>query len=53
MGSPFVGEIRMFGGNFAPQGWALCQGQLMPIAETTRFTPTYVLSHLSSTAPDE
>lgn len=33
MSNPFVGEIRMFGGNFAPAGWALCQGQLMPIAE--------------------
>jgi microcystin-dependent protein len=28
---PYLGEIRMFGGNFAPQGWALCQGQLLPI----------------------
>ncbi|HKE26037.1 MAG TPA: tail fiber protein [Bryobacteraceae bacterium] len=33
MSSPFVGEIRMFGGNFAPAGWALCQGQLLPISE--------------------
>jgi microcystin-dependent protein len=33
MGSPYVGEIRMFGGNFAPAGWALCQGQLLPISE--------------------
>ena len=33
MGEPFVGEIRMFGGNFAPAGWAFCQGQLMPISE--------------------
>jgi microcystin-dependent protein len=33
MSSPYVGEIRMFGGNFAPAGWALCQGQLMPISE--------------------
>lgn len=33
MGNPFVGEIRMFGGNFAPVGWALCQGQTMSIAE--------------------
>jgi microcystin-dependent protein len=33
MSSPYVGEIRMFGGNFAPVGWALCQGQLMPISE--------------------
>jgi microcystin-dependent protein len=33
MGQPFVGEIRMFGGNFAPVGWAFCNGQLMPISE--------------------
>src|SRR5918911_1180874 len=33
MGQPYIGEIRMFGGNFAPSGWALCQGQLMPISE--------------------
>jgi microcystin-dependent protein len=33
MGQPYVGEIRMFAGNFAPNGWALCQGQTMPIAE--------------------
>ena len=31
MGQPFIGEIRMFGGNFAPNGWALCQGQTMAI----------------------
>src|SRR5437763_4442340 len=33
MGEPFVGEIRMFGGNFAPAGWMFCAGQLLPIAE--------------------
>ena len=33
MAQPYVGEIRMFGGNFAPAGWAFCQGQLMPISE--------------------
>ena len=33
MAQPFVGEIRMFAGNFAPAGWALCDGQLLPIAE--------------------
>jgi microcystin-dependent protein len=33
MSSPYVGEIRMFGGNFAPAGWAFCNGQLMPISE--------------------
>jgi microcystin-dependent protein len=33
MSSPFIGEIRMFGGNFAPAGWAFCNGALMPISE--------------------
>ena len=33
MGTPFIGEIRMFGGNFAPQGWAFCAGQTLPIAQ--------------------
>ncbi|CAM3780528.1 phage tail protein [Roseateles saccharophilus] len=33
MSSPYVGEIRLFAGNFAPVGWALCQGQLLPIVE--------------------
>jgi microcystin-dependent protein len=33
MSSPYIGEIRMFGGNFAPAGWALCNGALMPISE--------------------
>lgn len=33
MSSPYVGEIRMFAGNFAPVGWALCQGQIIPISE--------------------
>ena len=30
---PMIGEIRMFGGNFAPRGWALCNGQLMSISQ--------------------
>ena len=33
MGEPFIGEIRMFGGTFAPAGWAFCNGALMPISE--------------------
>ena len=33
MTSPFIGEIRMFGGNFAPLSWAFCNGQLVPISE--------------------
>jgi microcystin-dependent protein len=36
---PFIGEIRLFGGNFAPAGWALCQGQLLSITDNiTLFT---------------
>src|SRR6187431_447127 len=35
MSSPFVAEIRIFGCNFAPTGWALCDGQLMPISQNT------------------
>jgi microcystin-dependent protein len=30
---PYIGEIKMFAGNFAPYGWALCNGQLLPIAQ--------------------
>jgi microcystin-dependent protein len=33
MSAPYVGEIRMFAGNFAPLGWELCHGQLLPISE--------------------
>ena len=33
MAQPYVGEIRMFAGNFAPAGWAFCEGQLLPISE--------------------
>src|SRR3954451_21429869 len=33
MAQPYVGEIRIFAGNFAPAGWALCAGQLLPISE--------------------
>jgi microcystin-dependent protein len=33
MAQPYVGEIRMFAGNFAPAGWMFCEGQLLPIAE--------------------
>jgi microcystin-dependent protein len=35
MSNPFVAEIRIFAGNFAPTGWALCDGQLMPISQNT------------------
>ncbi|HLX61110.1 MAG TPA: tail fiber protein [Planctomycetota bacterium] len=33
MGSPYVGEIRMFAGNFPPNGWMFCDGQLLPISQ--------------------
>jgi microcystin-dependent protein len=32
---PFIGQIMMFGGNFAPRGWAFCNGQLLSIAQNT------------------
>lgn len=35
MSEPFTAEIRIFAGNFAPRGWAFCDGQLLPIAENT------------------
>ena len=40
MAQPYIGEIRMFAGNFAPAGWAFCDGQLLPISENDAlFTP--------------
>jgi len=33
MPEPYVGEIRMFAGNFAPNGWMFCEGQALPISE--------------------
>lgn len=33
MNEPFLAEIRLFSGNFAPKGWALCNGQLLPIGQ--------------------
>lgn len=39
MAQPHIGEIRIFAGNFAPVGWAFCEGQLLPISENdTLFT---------------
>ena len=35
MSDPFVAEIRMFGFNFAPRGWAFCNGQLLPLSQNT------------------
>jgi len=61
--SPYVGEIRMFAGNFAPVGWAFCQGQIMAISENeTLFNligtlyggdgqSTFALPNLSSRIP--
>jgi len=35
LSEPFVAEIRIFAGNFAPRGWAFCNGQLLPISQNT------------------
>ena len=35
MSEPFIAEIRIFAGNFAPRSWAFCDGQLLPIAQNT------------------
>jgi microcystin-dependent protein len=63
MGQAYIGEIRMFGGNFAPAGWALCQGQLIPISENDALfnligttyggdgQSTFALPNLSSRVP--
>jgi microcystin-dependent protein len=61
--TPFLGEIRMFGFNFAPIGWALCQGQLLPITQNVALfsllgtfyggngTSTFALPDLRSRVP--
>src|SRR5438552_13438615 len=63
MSSPFVAEIRMFAGNFAPTGWALCDGQLLPISQNTALfsllgtiyggdgRSTFALPNLQGSAP--
>jgi len=39
MGQPYIGEIRIFAGNYAPAGWMFCEGQTLPISEfDTLFT---------------
>jgi microcystin-dependent protein len=60
---PFVAEIRIFAGNFAPTGWALCNGQLMPISQNTALfsllgttyggdgKSTFALPNLQGSAP--
>src|ERR1700757_3402525 len=63
MSNPFLAEIRMFAGNFAPRGWALCNGQLMSISQNTALfsilgttyggngTTTFALPDLRGRAP--
>jgi microcystin-dependent protein len=63
MTDPFVAEIRIFSGNFAPSGWALCNGQLMPISQNTALfsllgttyggdgKSTFALPNLQDSAP--
>jgi microcystin-dependent protein len=35
MGTPYLGQVSMFGGTYAPTGWAFCNGQLLPISQNT------------------
>ena len=35
MSEPFIAEIRIFAGNFAPRSWAFCDGQLLPVSQNT------------------
>lgn len=63
MSTPYLGEIRMFGGNFAPRGWAFCNGQLLSIAQNTALfsllgttyggngTTTFALPNLQGRVP--
>lgn len=63
MSNPFLAEIRIFSGNFAPKGWALCDGQLMPISQNTALfsllgttyggngTSNFALPNLQGSAP--
>lgn len=63
MADPFVAEIRIFGFNFAPRGWAFCDGQLMPISQNTALfsllgttyggdgKSTFALPNLQGSAP--
>src|SRR5437763_9456727 len=63
MSNPCVAEIRLFAGNFAPTGWALCNGQLMPISQNTALfsllgttyggngQSTFALPNLQGSAP--
>lgn len=63
MSEPFLGEIRVFGGNFAPRDWMLCNGALLPIAQYTALfsilgttyggdgKTTFAVPNLQGTAP--
>lgn len=63
MSDPFIGEIKMVGFNFAPYGWAFCNGQLMPIVQNTALfsllgtyyggdgTSTFALPNLQGRVP--
>ncbi|MBL0386545.1 phage tail protein [Tumebacillus sp. ITR2] len=63
MSDQFLGEIRVFAGNFAPKGWAFCNGQLLPISQNTALFSilgtqyggdgkvTFALPNLQGTAP--
>jgi microcystin-dependent protein len=63
MSNPFVAEIRIFAGNFAPAGWATCDGQLLPISQNTALfsllgtvyggdgRSTFALPNLQGSAP--
>jgi microcystin-dependent protein len=63
MADQFISEIRIFAGNFAPSGWAFCNGQLMPISQNTALfsllgttyggdgRSTFALPDLQGTAP--
>ena len=63
MAEQFIGEIKMFGGNFAPRGFAVCNGQLLPIAQNTALfsllgttyggngTTTFALPNLQGRVP--
>jgi len=63
MSSPFLAEIRIFAGNFAPRGWATCDGQILPISQNTALfsllgttyggngQTTFALPNFQGTAP--
>lgn len=63
MSDPFIGEIRIFAGNFAPRGWAMCNGQLLAISQNTALfsllgtnyggngQTTFALPNLQGSAP--